>query len=206
MDAIALKDPEIREIEELGLERFEARAAKRAPSRLREDVTFLYPYKDPLAKKAILEVKSRGNKAVADMLGRALYEALVEEIAERAWFEDFSRPLIAPIPMTKKSVRERGWNQCLLFARAFKRHDASNAFELADAALLKTRTTEDQVGKGRRERFRNLEGCFQADGIVRGRNVIVLDDIWTTGATFAEAKRALKAAGARKVLCVALAH
>lgn len=206
MDAIAPKDADIRTIEGLGLEGFEAKAAGSPSPHPEKDVICLYSYKDPLAKKAILEVKSYGNRRVADILGKAVYEALIEEIAERACFEDFSRPIVAPIPMTRKSIRERGWNQCLLFAEALKRYDASNAFELSPSALVKARATEDQVGKSRRERFRNLEGSFRADPCVRGRNVIVLDDISTTGATFAEAKRALGQAGARKVLCVALAH
>jgi ComF family protein len=206
METVAPKDPQIREMEESGLERFKAKAARSLSSDLGKDIICLYSYKDPPAKKAILEVKSYGNKAVADMLGKAVYEALIEEIFERACFENFTRPLLVPIPMTKKSIRERGWNQCLLFAQAFKRYDVSNAFELSPGALVKIRTTEDQVGKGRRERFRNLEGSFSAEEIVRGRNVIVLDDICTTGATFTEARRALRGAGARKILCIALAH
>lgn len=206
LETIAPKDPEIKAIEDAGFERFDAKAARSRSSDLGNDVICLYAYKDPLVKKAVLEVKSYGNKTVASLLGKAVYETLIQEILERARFEDFRHPLLAPIPMTAKNIRERGWNQCLLIARALKEHDVFNAFELSPDALSKTRATDDQVGKGRRKRFINLKDCFEASERVRGRNVIVLDDICTTGATFAEATRALKAAGARKTICVALAH
>jgi competence protein ComFC len=205
LETVAPKDPDIRSIEESGLEGFEKRAERLRPD-ADKDLICLYPYKNSLIKKSILDVKSHGNRAVAYILGQALHETLVEEIGERSPLENFVRPLLVPIPMTRESLRERGWNQCVILAEAFKRHDRANEFDLLPEALAKIRATEDQVGKGRKERFENLRDCFKASPIVKDRNVVVLDDIRTTGATLMEAKKALLAEGARKVICVALAR
>ena len=62
--------------------------------------------------------------------------------------------------------------------------------------------------KNRAERLENLKGCFKAVNLdnVRGANIILIDDVITTGATMSEAKKALENAGARQVLCFAMAH
>jgi ComF family protein len=205
LDVIAPKEPDIRAIEKLGYEGFHQKALKSLPHRTFKDLMCVYHYKDPLVKKAILDVKSYGNRTIGDMLGKALYEALILKLDEKVFSHNFERPLLVPIPMTQKNIRERGWNQCIILAKALRAHDAENRFELAPEALIKIRVTEDQVGKGRRERFKNLEGCFEAGRHVKGRNVIVLDDICTTGATLLEAKKALEEGGARNVVCIALA-
>ena len=206
LETIAPKDPEIQKIENLGFEGFDEKALKSISMDVGKDTLCLYSYRDPLVKKAVLEVKSYGNKAIAAILGKAAHQALVDEISERALLGRFDRPILVPIPMTRKSMRARGWNQCMLVALALKEYDKADEFELMPEALIKIRATEDQVGKGRLERFRNLEKCFEASLEVKNRNVIVLDDICTTGATFKEAQRALKTAGARNILCIALAH
>jgi ComF family protein len=206
METIAPKDPEIKAIEELGYEIFNEKAPRFHAHGAEQDLICLYVYKDPLVKKVILDVKLYCNKAIAEIIGKALHEVLVDEIGERLLTEYFIRPLLVPIPMTKKGLRERGWNQCLIFAEALKKYDTGNEFELMPEALIKIRTTADQVGKSRWERFENLKQCFRADPYVKGRNVIVIDDICTTGATLMEARRALQDGGARNVLCVAFAR
>ncbi len=205
LDVIAPKEPEIRAIEKLEYEGFHQTATISLPHKTFKDLICIYHYKDPMVKRAILDVKSYGNKTIANILGKALYEALSLRLGENGYSENLERTLLVPIPMTQKNIRERGWNQCIILAKALKTHDTENRFELASEVLMKIRATEDQVGKGRRERFKNLEGCFKARSHVKGRNVIVLDDICTTGATLLEAKRALKEGGATNVLCIALA-
>ncbi len=205
LDVIAPKEPEIRAIEKLGYEGFHERAIKSMPHRTFQGLVCVYSYKDPLVKKAILDVKSYGNRTIGDMLGKALHEELVKKLDGGIFNKNFEHPLLVPIPMTQNNVKERGWNQCVILAKALKTCDTENLFELAPEALTKIRTTEDQVGKSRRERFKNIKGCFKATSYVNGRNVIVLDDICTTGATLLEAKKALEKCGAKNILCIALA-
>ena len=75
-------------------------------------------------------------------------------------------------------------------------------------ALSKNRDTPSQTKTdSRAKRLENLEGCFAADAaVVSGRNIILIDDVATTGATLLEARRALRAAGARKVIAFTIAH
>lgn len=206
LDTIAPTDPFIREIEDMSAEEFIQRAKKIEKNTVEGDFIAFFSYKDPLVKAAILEVKSYGNKRIARLLGEVVHELLVLELEDMEVFYNFRAPLLLPIPMTRKSIRERGWNQCELLVQAITRY-SDEMFETPRNALVKIGKTEDQVGKGRKERFANLAHVFIADSnVIHDRNVIVLDDIVTTGATLCEAKRALFEAGARKVLSVAIAH
>ncbi len=81
-------------------------------------------------------------------------------------------------------------------------------FTLCPHGLSKPKHTGSQTKtQNRREREQNLSGCFAADAtVVRGRNIILIDDVATTGATIEEARRTLKAAGARRVIAFTVAH
>lgn len=207
VDTIAPPDPFVREIELLDPAEFLSKAQKPDVA-LKDEVLSFFLYKDPLVKAAILEVKSYANRKITKLLGRVIYELLVAELEDLDMFENFKEPLLLPIPMTQKSIRERGWNQCELIVDAVNTTSCGKTFKTSSKLLVKIKKTGDQVGKGRKERFENLAQCFSVSNpsAVRGRNVIVLDDITTTGATLQEAKRALLEAGARRVLLVAIAH
>ncbi len=205
IDTIAPQDPFIKKIENMTAEEF-IREAHRLHTSTADDFVAFFAYKDPLVKAAILEVKSYGNRKIARLLGEVIHELLVTELEDMEIFYNFRSPLLLPIPMTRTSLRKRGWNQCQLCVSALIAC-SGNTFDTAQNALTKMRKTDDQVGKGRKERFENLRhSCVADPALVRDRNVIILDDIVTTGATLAEAKRALLEAGARKVFSVAIAH
>jgi predicted amidophosphoribosyltransferase len=72
--------------------------------------------------------------------------------------------------------------------------------------LRRVRETPPQVGKAREERARNVAGAFEAGAGVAGRDVVLVDDVVTTGATADAAAAALRRAGARSVVVVALAR
>lgn len=107
-----------------------------------------------------------------------------------------------PVPLGKRRLRERGFNQAELIARTF----AENLhLELLPAALRRTRNTKPQSGtESAKERLANIAGCFLADSrLVQGQSLVLLDDVVTSGTTFMEAARALKAAGAKQVIALA---
>lgn len=208
LDTIAPPDPLVRDIERSGPSGFMASAAPSDPAKDIKGITAFFSYKDRLVKTAILEVKSYGNKRVARIIGEAAYECLLAELSDLALFKNFDSPLLTTIPMTRKALRKRGWNQCDLIAEGIRLADRSQSIEIRTGLLEKVRETGDQVGRSRSERLESLKGCFEArrPEAVQGRNVIVLDDIATTGATLGEARKALRRAGARRVWCVAIAH
>jgi len=200
LDTIVPPDPVIRAIEGMNEDDFVSIAGPLATEETPSGVISFFPYKNETVRAALIEIKTRFNKKIVKLLGKVTYQKLTP-LAE-------GRPLLIPIPMARKSLRERGWNQCELLARAIADEDNGVNFEICMNALVKIRDNEDQVGKGRKERFENLHGCFAVRDVekVRGRNVMVLDDIVTTGATLKEAHRALAEAGAKKIILVSVAH
>ena len=101
------------------------------------------------------------------------------------------------VPMTKRARRRRGYNQARLLAGELSR---SSGVPLLDAAE-KRRETAAQKALGRREREKNLEGCFRVTdrSAVRGKRIVIVDDTFTTGATVNELARVFYRAGARSV-------
>lgn len=111
-------------------------------------------------------------------------------------------PTIVPIPLSPDRLRYRGYNQCLLLAKSLSKHSGWPV-----ANLLKGDRMEfSQVDvKSKSERKKNVKGVFKIrDGEIP-EEVILLDDVITTGATVEEACRVLKRAGVKKVVALALA-
>lgn len=168
----------------------------------------LFQYKNKIARKAIWEIKYRGNKKIAEKLSKLFYEFILETAADEMLFSNFTNPLLLPIPASKSTLKERGFNQCELIAKEVEKIDIGKNFEINFNALRKIKETPHQSkSKNRAERLENLKNSFGTDSKkVKGRNIIVIDDVITTGATMKEAMKTLHAAGAKKVLGFAIAH
>lgn len=110
---------------------------------------------------------------------------------------------IVPVPLSKKSLRARGFNQTLLLARALaKRMELPVLMDV----LLKRKETPPQIGLGAVERAANIRKAFEADGSIKSKRLILLDDVMTTGATARECAKTLVRAGAEEVVVVTLAR
>ncbi|HQO52830.1 MAG TPA: phosphoribosyltransferase family protein [Ottowia sp.] len=112
--------------------------------------------------------------------------------------------LLLPMPMSDQRLAERGYNPALLLARRLAPGRVQPGW------LLRTRHTPPQRGLPRAERLRNVRGAFQVDplaaGRLRGRRVLLVDDVMTTGASVREAAATLRAAGADPVGVLVLAR
>lgn len=173
----------------------------------------LFNYEHPLVKEIIWELKYSGNVRIADKLGEILYDHIQHELTDLGLFESASwrtsKPIIMPIPISNKRRSERGWNQSELLSEEVMRRDSGQMFKYMPRQLVKIRHTESQTKtRSRNERLKNLTDSMKIlnASSVAGACVVVLDDVTTTGSTFAEAKRALHTAGVKKILCVAVAH
>jgi ComF family protein len=116
---------------------------------------------------------------------------------------------VIPVPISKERMRERGFNQSALIAERFARFFG---LPLKTKILTRTvhRTAQSDIAD-RDERHQNIQNCYVAKPFDKSgvctpnKNIILIDDVTTSGATFADAVRALRAAGARKILALAVA-
>ena len=167
-----------------------------------------FDYHTPIIRQAVWEIKYRGNPKIASLLGQILYEEIISELAEKAIFEKFDNPLLIPIPLSAKRLRDRGFNQSELLAKEIIRNDSQKILELDTKSFLKIKDTSPQTKISREKRLKNLADCFQVaePKAIVNRNIILLDDVCTTGATLKEARRMLEASGAKSVLAFTVAH
>ena len=151
-------------------------------------------------------LKYGGMRPAANVLGRMLAEAIT---TLESGFPAFPVAVI-PVPLHGSKRRERGFNQAELMARAaLKLKDAdSTRLHLCSGVLEKKRETISQIGLTSHQRRENLRGAFRVaqPEAVKGREVLVVDDVYTTGATVSECARVLRRAGATKVWVATVAR
>ena len=149
--------------------------------------------------------KFNGIRAVAPLLGNKLAEAILSLEEEAA-----ADLLVVPVPLFGQRERERGFNQAELLANAALRQvrRVRPAWRLQPAydLLKRRRSTESSYTLSRRGRRRNLAGAFQAATKLAGHEVLLIDDIFTSGATARECAKVLMRAGANKVWVATVAR
>ncbi|MFD9595374.1 ComF family protein [Kitasatospora sp. NPDC059973] len=154
------------------------------------------PYAGPV-RQLLLAHKERGALHLAGPLGEALALAVRSSLGPRA---GLSPLLLVPMPSARSAVRARGHDPTLRLAGAAARSLRRAGVDARAAALLRhTRPVADQAGLTATERRRNLHGALtvlpRADRRLTGRRPVLVDDLVTTGASLAEAARALASAG-----------
>lgn len=188
----------------------------------------LAPYKDPLIKELIWYIKFRGSLWATRRAGELLCEviekiAVPEKIASEHNDNLPQHFLIIPIPSHPSRLREKGFNQTERIARAvvacWKHSSKNSSKDLSDNkislsfmpdVLIKTKNTGRQVHHDKKDRLNAPRDSFAVPqhkiDIIHNAHIILIDDVITTGATTFEAAKTLIAAGARQILCLAIAH
>ncbi len=184
---------------------------ERAPKARDTENSFLsvFDYRDGVIKKALWMLKYKNRRDVAEDLGRTMADHFAEDLIELAQMKNFVNPVLIPIPLSKKKLRKRGYNQSLLIAKSVAKNLQNFNLEIIENVLIKTKDTPPQAKiKNRRERLENLKDCFAISNKEKivGRNIILVDDITTTGATLREATKVLKNAHAKKIISITAAH
>ena len=143
-------------------------------------------------------------RPAANVLGRMLAEA-IEDL--QPLFAG-SGVLLVPVPLHSSKLRQRGFNQSELIARAALKLRPSARFQLSAGSLERRRETKSQIGLSRHQRRENMRGAFAVakPDEVNGREILVVDDVFTTGTTVSECARVLRRAGASKVYVATVAR
>ena len=169
----------------------------------------LFAYRDPVVKKMIWALKYRGGQTVGGQLGARLYDYLTEDLADATLLGGGDQNwLVIPIPLTPARARARGYNQATAIARGIVNRGGKN-FRLEENILARTRDTGSQTEiRERTKRLANMRKAFAVVNpeTVRGKQIIIIDDVITTGGTMIEARRALARAGVKIVISAAIAH
>ncbi len=136
-----------------------------------------------------------------------LSQPLGELLAELMKDDDNLRKaeLLVPVPLDRKRYREREFNQAHLLAKAVSRRFG---IPLSPSTLRRTRTTLPQTGLNRRQREENVKGLFRVARAkeCRGKTILIIDDVFTTGSTANECAKVLSRVGAREVNILTVAR
>ena len=152
-------------------------------------------YQDLVLKKALWMLKYQGVKQLAKPLAELIRERIWKKLETENW-------LLVPVPLSKNKLRHRGYNQAEMIAGELSGNVR------ADILFKKFHTKSQVEVKNKEERLANIIGSFEVRNpeTIRGKKIILIDDVLTTGATMREAKKVLKQAGAKKVVGVAVAR
>jgi len=156
------------------------------------------PYENPAVRELICALKYQRIKTVLEPISK-ITSKYIEKTIGNPKFETGNFVLIS-IPLHPEKERERGFNQAVLIARIV---NDKLGIGVQENNLIRVRRTSSQTRtKSYEEREKNVAGCFEVKNpeLVAGKNVILVDDVFTSGATMKEAVRVLKNAGARKII------
>jgi len=151
------------------------------------------------ATTIIHRFKYRGHTA-----GLSTFRSLQKQLPHLAAMAE-TADLIFPVPLHPAKLRQRGFNQAVLLARTFFPDQKK---KIALQNLERVRRTDPQTSLSGKVRRRNLKNAFEVrnPGMVKGKNVVLVDDVFTTGTTVNECAKELKKAGALEVRVLTLAR
>lgn len=155
--------------------------------------TALLPYSNQAIRALVHEAKFHNNRHAQTLLAQALILYV-----EAHQLHDY---ICIPIPLSHKRWRERGYNQVSRVLTQAKLPMATNV-------LYRSRHTVTQTSLKRTDRLQNLKGAFAVKGTLPPQNILLIDDVLTTGATLDEARATLApyVQPGQTITCVALAH
>jgi ComF family protein len=161
---------------------------------------------DNLMMNAILQLKYHGRIKLAKPLGSILLFAFLH------YFSGQDLDIIIPVPLYPGKLKQRGFNQVFLMIQDWEKQLPENGyrfpFSIHKKILQKNKNTKAQTGLNKDQRVKNIKNSFHIENQsdISGKNVLLVDDVYTTGSTVNECARMLKKGGARRVDVLTLAR
>jgi len=154
---------------------------------------------DGEVKKAVLDFKYNGVSRLYSVFGELISERLKKEL------KDIKIDAVVAVPLHPSREKSRGYNQALLLARSSA---SLLSLPMLESELVRIRHTDFLADLGRKERYASLEGVFSLQNKISltGKNILLVDDIMTTGATFHQCSRILKEGGASHIYGITVAR
>lgn len=164
------------------------------------DRAYSAAYYEGVLKEAIYQFKFYRKPKLGKPLARLLISRLPGNIDIRKY------QAILPVPLHKSRQKERGYNQSTILARHLAQHYQLNLI-LDNLIRVRPTSAQSQI-KGRKERQENVQNAFRISfpDTIRDRDLILIDDVLTTGATVNECSRTLKQAGAASILVLTISR
>ena len=155
---------------------------------------------DKVLKKCIHLLKYQGEKKLAKPLGKLMVDYLLKN-------DEFENKLdlIIPVPLHKNDLKKRGFNQSVLLGKVIGDYFS---IPVGESVLIKKKITPFQVNLSKKEREKNILKAFLVEKPekIKGRNILILDDVFTTGATVEECAKELMKARAKNIFVLTLAR
>jgi ComF family protein len=134
----------------------------------------------------------------------SLGDALARQMSDFARSLSWPVEILIPVPLGKRRLKERGYNQVGLVARPLA---YQMGWRYMPSGLRKTRDTRSQVGLNPSQRRENVQDAYQADAnVVKQKSILIMDDVATTGSTISACTEALLGAGTREVYVLTIAR
>ena len=156
-----------------------------------DNISVLLPY-NTMCRSLVHALKYHGMKSVGPVLGKLM---------GRKTLNDFRLPAntcLVPVPLHPNRFKERGYNQSECIAEGFA---FFSGFDMCDDILMRAKETGTQTALDHKQRSRNVSDAFRYTGekSLLGRQVVIIDDVMTTGSTISECAKALKEGGAGEI-------
>ncbi len=179
-----------------------------APEPEQRHIYSLFDYHSKKGKSLIYAIKSKRDYIRDVLVAKELAYLIQDFLSEQSMYAYFLHPIIINIPLHKTQKIKRGFNQTDIIARVFAK-DIQGQYR--KNILIKNRATRKQaLLSSKKERQDNVRGCFTVRDTnyrdIYQKDIIIIDDLITTGSTINECRNLLLRHGARNVIAITIAH
>ncbi|MDD2646526.1 MAG: ComF family protein [Patescibacteria group bacterium] len=166
-----------------------------------DGLIFAANYEQPLLQKAIGKMKYQ---LIKDLIG-PLSQILINVLVPSSFISCFLVDLVVPVPLHRRKIAERGFNQSELIAKII---GEKFNWPVETESIIRFKSTKNQASLSKEKRLKNVINAFRVVGAhkLKDKNIVLIDDVCTTGATLEEVAKLLKTNGAKKVFALTLAR